>query len=616
MAAEGRRLALVIATSHFADRTLEQLVTPGQDAADLARVLSDCAIGGFEIKLLIDRPSHEVRREIEAFFAARQREDFLVIYFSTHGIKDDDGRLYLASTDTDRSLLRATTVPAGFVNEVMNSCRSRRQVLILDCCQSGAFARGMVAKGGDAVGIRDNFEGRGRVVLTASSATQYAFQGQDVVGTATQSVFTRHLVRGLESGEADEDGDGWISLDELYDYVFARVRDETPQQTPGKYEFETEGELLIARSRLGRRERPADDPELFRRHANALAALNAGRWQDSLHTLDSIEAERPDYPDVAERARPLRELAAALKPLGPAPRGWRRAVFRLPILAVLLATTLPNLLNSNFNFAYNGQAVINPLTQDGLANAKHVFWWSAAIVNGAAFPVGLGLLAFLGWPVQRGLTHLRTTQGVATDDLERLRGRCLNLGHNAALTSMCLWAIAGPPYPIAIYWFVGKLSLGGWTYFIISLVMNGLFAAALAFFCVTVLSVRVLYPPLVQPGSTTAQDAVGLARLSVLAWTYLKLAVAVPLLAIALVLIDVIVKLQSKSNLAELQSTLVWLVVGVLGALAGLVLAVKLFGTIQGDLEVLRQAVARSQPRVRVAESTSPAAVARPNDRA
>src|SRR5262249_23733123 len=119
MAPEGRRLALVVASSHFTDPTLQQLITPGQDAADLARVLTNSEIGGFEVNGLVDRPSHDVQRAIEVFFGGRQKNDFLVLYFSTHGIKDDDGRLYLAAIDTDRSLLRTTTVPAGFVNDVM-----------------------------------------------------------------------------------------------------------------------------------------------------------------------------------------------------------------------------------------------------------------------------------------------------------------------------------------------------------------------------------------------------------------------------------------------------------------------------------------------------------------
>jgi hypothetical protein len=313
MDTKGRRLALVVASSQFTDQTLQQLVAPGQDAADLARVLEDATIGGFEVKVLINRPSHEVRREIEAFFANRKRDDLLLLYFSGHGVKDDDGRLYLATTDTQRGLLRSTAVPAAFVNETMTVSRSRRQVLVLDCCHSGAFARGMVAKGGESVDIRDRFQGRGRVVLTASNATQYAFQGDEIIGEGSRSVFTHSLVRGLETGEADLDGDGWISLDELYDYVYDQVTDEMPQQTPGKWTFGLQGDIVIAHSLLGKREPAVEEARLAAQYAQGIGALTTGQWQKALRCFEKLEAERPGYRDAAEQVARLRKLIAAME---------------------------------------------------------------------------------------------------------------------------------------------------------------------------------------------------------------------------------------------------------------------------------------------------------------
>jgi len=316
MTSESQRLALIVASSEFSDETLQQLVAPGQDAADLARVLEDSRIGGFDqVKVLANRPSYEVRREIEAFFANRKRDDLLLVYFSGHGVKDDDGRLYLATTDTRRGLFRSTAVPAAFVNETMTASRSRRQVLILDCCHSGAFARGMVAKGGESVDIHDRFEGRGRVVLTASNATQYAFQGDEIIiiGAGSRSVFTHHLVRGLETGLADLDGDGWVSLDELYDYVYERVTDETPQQTPGKWAFDLRGDIIIARSPLGRQTPETKDLHLAAQYSEGVDALTAGRWEEALRCFERLEAEAPDYKDVAAQVLRLRRLIAAME---------------------------------------------------------------------------------------------------------------------------------------------------------------------------------------------------------------------------------------------------------------------------------------------------------------
>jgi uncharacterized caspase-like protein len=153
--------------------------------------------------------------EIEAFCDDRKRDDLLLLYFSGHGIKDADGQLYFATVDTQlvqHNVRRATAVSANFVNDVMSRSRSRQQILLLDCCYSGAFKRGMLTKGGKRVGACEHFEGQGRIVLTASDALQYSFEGDQLEGEGVRSVFTRVLVQGLETGEADLDRDGCFSL--------------------------------------------------------------------------------------------------------------------------------------------------------------------------------------------------------------------------------------------------------------------------------------------------------------------------------------------------------------------------------------------------------------------
>jgi uncharacterized caspase-like protein len=574
-----RRLALVIANSQFRDQALRQLHAPGRDAAALTRVLADPAVGGFEVRELIDRPSHEVRREIEVFFANRRRDDLLLLYYSGHGLKSDDGRLYLATIDTERGLPLATTVPAGFVNENMTASASRRQVLILDCCHSGAFASGMVAKGGGSADVREQFEGQGRVVLTASNAVQFAFEGDQVTGEGGRSVFTRHLVRGLETGEADLDGDGHVALAELYDYVYARVVDETPKQLPGMWAFKMEGSLVVARSPRGPRPPGTEEARLAEQYRLGMEALTAGRWEEAADRLGKLADERPGHPDVAERVKPLRELAGRMATLGPAPRGWRWAVGRWPIAAMLLAVVVPNALASFFNFAYNREAVIR-----GDAHREAVFLVTAAVVNSTAFPLGLGVMVWLAWPVARGVRRLRDGDEIPAEELGRLRARCLRLGHYAAAIGVALWALAGPVYPPALYLADSPLSVRDSVYFVVSLGLGGLVAAAYPFFGVTFPWVRVLYPPLVRPGSTTSDDRRRLEWLDGYTWWYLLLAGSVPM---AVMTVALWAGPRNESSLLPVLS---------LASLAGLGGAFWLCRALQGDLGVLKQAVTRSRP--------------------
>jgi uncharacterized caspase-like protein len=243
--------ALVIGNSDFADPKLARLVTPAEDATDFAAVLRAGEIGGFDsVTALVNETAENVRTAIEAFFADKGPNDLLLLYFSGHGIRDDQGQLYLAVKDTQTNRLRSKAIPAAFITESMDHSRSRRQVLILDCCHSGAFAQGAKAAVGVSAGTGPAFEGTGfgRVVLTASDSTQYAWEGERIVGEAQNSVFTKFLVEGLQTGAADADRDGQITIDELYDYVFERVRAATPKQTPGKWTYRQQGDLILARS--------------------------------------------------------------------------------------------------------------------------------------------------------------------------------------------------------------------------------------------------------------------------------------------------------------------------------------------------------------------------------
>ncbi|MEA2281176.1 MAG: hypothetical protein QOK21_1783 [Solirubrobacteraceae bacterium] len=255
------RSALIVAMDTYEDPKLRALRAPAADARALASVLRDPDIGGFDVMFAFNPKEGELRRTLSAFFADRTPDDLLLVHVGCHGVKDDDGRLYFATADTELAHLDATAVPADFVNRRMNDSRSRRIVLFLDCCYSGAFARGMAARAGDKVEIRERFEGSGRVVLTASDAMEYSFEGDDRRGQGQRSVFTSALVDGLQTGEADLDQDHLISVDELYDYVHSRVREQTPNQTPGKWSFVT-GELYVARSSyvspVAARELPAD----------------------------------------------------------------------------------------------------------------------------------------------------------------------------------------------------------------------------------------------------------------------------------------------------------------------------------------------------------------------
>jgi uncharacterized caspase-like protein len=140
------RAALVVASNDYTDPGLKRLSTPANDAQELATVLQDPKIGDFQVRTLLNKPAHEVNLAIEEFFADRQREDLLLVYFSCRGLKDEYGELYFAMANTMLRRLGSTAVPADFVNRCMDRSGSRRVVLLLDCLYGGVFERGIGAR--------------------------------------------------------------------------------------------------------------------------------------------------------------------------------------------------------------------------------------------------------------------------------------------------------------------------------------------------------------------------------------------------------------------------------------------------------------------------------------
>ncbi|MDJ0705669.1 MAG: substrate-binding domain-containing protein [Leptolyngbyaceae cyanobacterium MO_188.B28] len=241
------KTALLIGVSEYKPG-LNPLPEALKDIEAMQRVLQNQDMGGFdEVKTLANPDPLEMQEAIEMLFSDRTKDDLALLFFSGHGIKDNAGRLYFATQITRKNrkgeLVKATAVPANFVHDIMGNSRCRRGIVILDCCFSGAFAVGMTAKDDGSVDVQRQLGGEGRVVLTASTSSQYSFeeQGSDL------SVYTRYLVEGIETGAADLDGDGVVSIEEWHDYASARVRAVQPSMKPGIYAVREGFKIRVAK---------------------------------------------------------------------------------------------------------------------------------------------------------------------------------------------------------------------------------------------------------------------------------------------------------------------------------------------------------------------------------
>ncbi len=253
--APGERYALIIANYEYDDPTLAQLIKPTANIHTLAYVLQNPGVGGFrEVHTLINESADGVRRAISQFFADRNREDLLLLYFMGHAALGTRGQLYLAVKDTNHDLLRGTAIPTRFVADEMDNSLSEQQILVMDCYYSDTVPTESGSAVGRDVNTSDTFAHNGfkRVVVTANDSTQYNWAKGKVQGHAEPSLFTEHFVQGLLSGAADSDHDGKITIDDVFAYVkqqLAAIASERPSQVPRKwvpYAYQDASDLIIA----------------------------------------------------------------------------------------------------------------------------------------------------------------------------------------------------------------------------------------------------------------------------------------------------------------------------------------------------------------------------------
>jgi uncharacterized caspase-like protein len=294
------KVALLIGVSEY-QSGLNSLPAAVQDVEAVRQVLVNPEMGDFadaDVTVLKNPQPDDIRYAIYELFSNRQKDDLLLFYFSGHGIKDDRGNLYFATRHTRKDngkLVKPSAVAARTLHDSINDSRSQRQVIILDCCFSGAIATGMSVKDDGSVNVQEQLGGRGRAILTSSTSTQYSFEQQG----SELSIYTRYLVEGVNTGVADKDGDGWISIDELHEYAYSKVQETSPAMTPEFYPVKEGHKILLAKS-------PKDDPKLvYRQEVERRAQESQGNF--SIFTLRILEGKRQELNISPEEANVIKE---------------------------------------------------------------------------------------------------------------------------------------------------------------------------------------------------------------------------------------------------------------------------------------------------------------------
>lgn len=182
---------------------------------------------GFGAPAFSEPPTQaNIKDKLEQAIAYASPEDNVFVYFSGHGCRDAEGRMYLAGSDCDPRRPAETGVAVEWLREQLAKSQAAFKLLIVDACHAGSDKADDPTKGVNSNSLGENFRELAGVVTLASSTGDEKSQ---LYPDKKQSLFTYWLDQGLK-GHADENGDSQVDIDELNKYVHRNVSETAEQQ--------------------------------------------------------------------------------------------------------------------------------------------------------------------------------------------------------------------------------------------------------------------------------------------------------------------------------------------------------------------------------------------------
>jgi hypothetical protein len=247
--------AVVIGIDKY--KNLPPLKYAANDAREFYRYLTEVnQVPKDRVWLLLDDEAtlEKLRRTLGTLLRrSAGKEDTVIIFLAGHGATETDSsspdgdglEKYILPMNADPTDLYSSAIPMSEVARIFQRIRSERLVFIGDTCYSGASGGRTILAGGTRATVSDAFlerlsQGKGRVILTASDANEVSVEKDEL----KHGVFTYYLLEGLR-GKADVDGDGVITVDEVYGYVSTKVPQATGQDQHPVRKGEATGQIIL-----------------------------------------------------------------------------------------------------------------------------------------------------------------------------------------------------------------------------------------------------------------------------------------------------------------------------------------------------------------------------------
>jgi len=182
------------------------------------------AVPETQIKMLIDDHAtmDTIISNMHELLARPDTADMLIVYLAGHGHR---GAFLPADYDGNQKI-----VSHDIITQALKRSKAKYKVCIVDACHSGSLYEGNSSGFQSLQTYYDQLPrtGGGTALLLSSKSEETSLESSGL----RQGVFSHYLLQGLR-GSADKDRNSLVTIEELYEYVNANVKNYTSfKQTP------------------------------------------------------------------------------------------------------------------------------------------------------------------------------------------------------------------------------------------------------------------------------------------------------------------------------------------------------------------------------------------------
>jgi hypothetical protein len=232
------RWAIIVGISKYRNKDWN-LQFADRDADEFYKLLLTKNGGRFNpayIEKLINEEAttRNLTKALRGFLQKPDRDDLVVVYLACHGAPDPNRpeNVYLLTHDTDPMDIPGTGLPMREVHQALTENLLAEKVVILaDTCHSAALGSSIGRRSTcDATDLVNRYlqevgqAKNGLALITSAEANEASFE--DRRWGNGHGVFTYYLLEGMR-GAADSDGNGIVSVGELFEYVRENVKQAT-----------------------------------------------------------------------------------------------------------------------------------------------------------------------------------------------------------------------------------------------------------------------------------------------------------------------------------------------------------------------------------------------------